>query len=232
MTGTYSLTLYNNGAFRSLPTAYTISASNTWEKKTVVIAGDTSGTWLTDTGRGVSVNFYTALGSSYLGTSGVWNGSSIYGVTGQANAWASVNNVFAVTGVQLEQGGVATPFEQRPIGTELALCQRYYWRFIATSTVSYYSMMQLRGGTVYALGGTLTFPATMRTTPSISINSMCCELPAGSTVALANGAVTVVASPSSGGFYHTRTGNWAADSVAILRADNTTSAYVEHSAEL
>ena len=151
-----------------------------------------------------------------------------YTPTGTAGA----NDWFEITGVQLEEGSVATPFEQRPIGTELALCQRYYWRWIATSTVSYYSMIQLRGGTVFALGATLTFPATMRTTPSISINSMCCELPAGSTVALTNGAVTVVASPSSGGFYASRTGNWSADSVAILRADNTTSAYVEHSAEL
>ena len=93
-------------------------------------------------------------------------------------------------------------------------------------------MMQLRGGTPYALGGALTFPTTMRSTPSISISNMTCELPAGSSVALNNGAVTVLASTTSGGFYHTRTGNWAADSVAILRADGTTSAYVEHSAEL
>jgi hypothetical protein len=232
VTGTYSLTLYNNGASRVIPTGFTVNVSNTWEKKTVVIAGDTSGTWLTDTGRGVSVNFFPALGSSYLGTSGVWGGPIFYGVTGQANAWASVNNVFAVTGVQLEQGGVATPFEHRSIGTELALCQRYYWRWVTTSGFSYHSMMQLRGGTPYALGGTLSFPTTMRSIPSISTSDMCCELPAGGSVALNNGAVTVLASTTSGGFYSTRTGNWVSDSVAILRANNTTSAYVEHSAEL
>ena len=178
VTGTYSLTLYNNGASRSIPTAYTISASNTWEKKTVVIAGDTSGTWLTDTGRGVSVNFYTALGSSYLGTSGVWNGSSIYGVTGQANAWASVNNVFAVTGVQLEEGGVATPFEQRPIGTELALCQRYYQKSynqdVAVPTNFQQPGIVVGGKTSVANNEFIAqtrFPVSMRTSPTIVIYS-------------------------------------------------------------
>jgi hypothetical protein len=132
--GTYSLTLYNDGASRICPTAYTINAANTWEKKVVNVVGDTSGTWLTTTGRGVSVNFYTALGSTYLGTSGAWNGSSVYGVTGQANAWASTNNIFAITGVQLEANPVATNFEQRPIGVELALCQRYYEKSYDTAT--------------------------------------------------------------------------------------------------
>lgn len=132
--GTYSLTVYNEGASRICPTAYTINASNTWEKKTVYIYGDTSGTWGTGNARGVSFNFYTALGSNYLGTSGAWNGSSVYGVTGQANAWASTNNIFAITGVQFEQNYQPTPFEQRPYGVELALCQRYYYRINGPSS--------------------------------------------------------------------------------------------------
>ena len=169
VTGTYSFTVHNNGASRLLPTAFTISASNTWEKKTVVIAGDTSGTWLTDTGRGVSVNFYTALGSSYLGTSGVWNGSSIYGVTGQANAWASVNNVFAVTGVQVERGSVATPFEQRPIQTELALCQRYYYRAKATDLYTWYAFGMADSTT--AASFLMPLPVTMRVKPHTLDNS-------------------------------------------------------------
>ena len=155
-----------------------------------------------------------------------------FGFGGLGNTASADTVWYEVTQVQLEEGSVATPFEERPIGVELALCQRYYWRWVPTNSFSYYSMMQLRGGTPYALGGALTFPTTMRSTPSISISNMTCELPAGSSVALNNGAVTVLASTTSGGFYHTRTGNWAADSVAILRADGTTSAYVEHSAEL
>lgn len=161
--GTYSLTLYNNGASRICPTAYTINASNTWEKKTVVVAGDTSGTWLTDTGRGIAVNFYTALGSTYLGTSGAWNSSSIYGVTGQANAWASTNNIFAITGVQLERGSVATPFEQRPIGTELAMCQRYYYTS-GTVVNAFMSMHSNQFGEIISFA----YPVTMRATPTLT----------------------------------------------------------------
>lgn len=126
VTGTYSFTLYNNGAARIYPASYTVSAANTWEKKTITIAGDTTGTWLTTTGRGVVVNFYTALGSTYLGTANAWNASAIYGATGQANAWATVNNIFAITGVQIEIGEVATPFEFEPFETTLRKCMRYF----------------------------------------------------------------------------------------------------------
>jgi hypothetical protein len=125
VTGTYSFTLYNATQSRINPSSYTINAPDTWEKKSITILGETSGTWETGTGRGIIVNFYTSLGSNYLGSSG-WNNSSIFGVVGQANAWSSVNNTFSVTGLQIEEGSVATPFEHRPIGTELALCQRYY----------------------------------------------------------------------------------------------------------
>lgn len=141
--GTYSFTVYNDGASRICPTAYTINSANIWEKKTITVFGDTSGTWLTTNGRGVVVNFYTALGSNYLGTSGAWNGSSIYGVTGQANAWASTNNIFAITGVQLEQNYQPTPFEQRPYGVELQLCQRYYFRYQMITSGGYHRLPSL-----------------------------------------------------------------------------------------
>jgi hypothetical protein len=124
--GTYSFTLYNNGASRIYPASYTVNIPNTWEKKIIQIPGDTAGTWLTTNGRGVVVNFYTSLASNFLGLS-TWNSSGIYGVVGQVNAAAAVGNTFTVTGLQIEEGVIATPFEHRPIGTELALCQRYYY---------------------------------------------------------------------------------------------------------
>ena len=127
--GTYSFTLYNNGASRIYPASYTVNIPNTWEKKIIQIPGDTAGTWLTTNGRGVVVNFYTSLSSNFLGLS-TWNSSGIYGVVGQVNAAAAVGNTFAVTGLQIEEGIVATPFERRPISTELALCQRYFQRLV------------------------------------------------------------------------------------------------------
>ena len=172
VTGTYSFTLYNDGASRICPSSYTVTASNTWEKKTVYIVGDTSGTWLTTTGRGVVCNFYIALGTNYLGTSGVWNGSSIYGVTGQANALASTSNIFAITGVQLEQNYQPTPFEQRPIGTELELCQRYYETSYdlgtAPATATEAGALYSGCSNANALdGGSVRFRVPKRATPTV-----------------------------------------------------------------
>ena len=166
--GTYSFTVYNDGASRICPSAYTINSANTWEKKVVYVSGDTSGTWLTTTGRGVVVNFYIALGSLYLGTSGVWNGSNIYGVTGQANALASTNNIFAITGVQLEQNYQPTPFEQRPIGVELALCQRYFQIFGTASVEQVFGSSYFNSAVYIALMiGKLV--GEMRAAPSLSV---------------------------------------------------------------
>jgi hypothetical protein len=198
--GTYSFTVYNNGASRICPTAYTVDSANTWEKKVVFVSGDTSGTWLTDTGRGITVNFYIALGSSYLGTSGVWNSSNIYGVAGQANALASTNNIFAITGVQLEQNYQATPFEQRPIGVELALCQRYF----AKLTGGFWTIAQCLGSnTGYFL---VHLPTDMRIGPTgVITTGTFVALDAGGvgrgiTVAYGDGRTNRLAFSFSGGF--------------------------------
>ena len=161
VTGTYSFTLYNSDSSRICPSAYTVNASNTWEKKTIYIVGDSSGTWLTTTARGISCNFYTILGSNYLGTSGVWNSSSIYGVTGQANAYATVGNIFAVTGVQFEQNLQPTPFESRPIDIETMLCHRYHQRIIDPAGVG---VTQGTGGGSARV--TISLNTKMRAAPS------------------------------------------------------------------
>ena len=125
VSGNYSVAIYNRAENRINPQQFSVSAGGTWEKKTITIAGDTTGTWLTNNGIGANVTFYYALGSNFLGSSG-WNSGGTYGVSGQSNALASNSNTFAITGVQLEKGSTATSFDYRPYGTELALCQRYY----------------------------------------------------------------------------------------------------------
>jgi len=128
--GVYSCTLYNSGASRINPQPFTINTTVTWEKKTITFSGDVTGTWLTDTGRGITLNIYTALGTNYQGTAG-WNTTGIYGVTGSTNAFVTTGNTFAITGVQLEEGSTATAFEHRMYGQELSLCQRYYQTYPA-----------------------------------------------------------------------------------------------------
>jgi hypothetical protein len=159
--GQYSCTVYNSGASRINPQAFTIASSNTWEYKTITFEGDTTGTWLTNNGRGIVLNFYIALGSNFLGSAG-WNGSSIYGVTGQANALASINDIFAITGVQLEAGDTATPFEHRSYGQELALCQRYYEIFLGQIDSAF------NPSVVSTNYGTWFFKTEKRTTPTIT----------------------------------------------------------------
>lgn len=126
LTGTFGGAICNNGQTRSYPFTYTISSANTWEFKTVSIAGDTSGTWNTSSGRGIDLFLSLGVGSTYTGTAGAWAGTAYYNATGATSVVATNGATFYITGVQLEVGTVATSFDFRPYGTELALCQRYF----------------------------------------------------------------------------------------------------------
>jgi hypothetical protein len=126
LTGTFGGSLRNSAGDRSYPFSYTISAANTWEQKSVTIAGDTSGTWLTTTGIGIRIGFGLGVGSTYSGTAGAWAAANYISATGATSVVGTNGATFYITGVQLEKGTTATPFEYRLYGTELALCQRYY----------------------------------------------------------------------------------------------------------
>jgi len=126
LTGTFAGSLGNSANSRLYPFTFTISSANTWEQKTITVTGDTSGTWVTDNGIGLYLNFNLGTGSTYLGTAGAWTGSAFYSATGGTNIVATNGATFYITGVQLEKGSTATSFDYRPYGTELALCQRYY----------------------------------------------------------------------------------------------------------
>jgi hypothetical protein len=126
LTGTFGGSLRNNDNTRSYPFTYAISAANTWEQKTVTIAGDTSGTWSTTNTTGVQLNFGFGVGSTYSGTAGAWAGTNYLSATGATSVVGTSGATFYITGVQLEAGSVASPFERRDYGRELIMCQRYY----------------------------------------------------------------------------------------------------------
>jgi hypothetical protein len=126
LTGTFGGSLQNSAQNRSYPFSYTISSANTWEQKTITIAGDTSGTWLTTNGVGIYLTIGLGYGSTYSGTAGSWSSNNYISATGATSVVGTNGATFYITGVQLEKGSTATSFDYRPYGTELALCQRYY----------------------------------------------------------------------------------------------------------
>jgi hypothetical protein len=169
LTGTFGGALENSSVNRCYPFSYSIPVANTWTAISVVIAGDTTGTWTTTNTGGITVNFGLGAGATYgSGTAGAWSTTRSFQPTGTTSVVGTNGATFYITGVQLEKGNIATPFEYRQYGQELALCQRYYNRItIAANT-----------GTPSAGFGVTSsstaswienyFPVTMRATPTVN----------------------------------------------------------------
>jgi hypothetical protein len=126
LTGTFSGGFGNNSANRSYVFTYVVNSANTWEYKTITIAGDTTGTWTTNNSAGIAINFDIGSGSNFVGTAGAWSAGDFFKSSGSVSLVSNSGATFYITGVQLEKGSTATSFDYRPYGTELALCQRYY----------------------------------------------------------------------------------------------------------
>jgi len=162
ITGTFGGSIRNGAGNRSYPFSYTINQANTWEKQTITIPGDTTGTWLTTNGVGLYLNFGMGTGTSLSATAGAWTAGNYINVTGAVNLIATLNADFYITGVQLERGSTASSFEYRPYGTELALCQRYF------------QLMDMGYVYGYAPSGNqvtsnYTYPVAMRTASTVAI---------------------------------------------------------------
>jgi hypothetical protein len=166
LTGTFGGSLCNGALNRSYPFSYTISSANTWEQKTITVAGDTTGTWTTDNTAGLNIRFGLGSGATLSGTSGAWAAGNFVQPTSTVSVVGTNGATFYITGVQLEKGSTATSFDYRPYGTELMLCQRYYYVHVKGSVK------------VFALGANYSssymtsyvqFPVQMRDAPTLSI---------------------------------------------------------------
>jgi hypothetical protein len=164
LTGTFSGCLSNNVINRSFVFTYTISAANTWEQKTITIVGETTGTWQATTGQGLRVAFDLGTGTDRLtSTTNAWQNSDFRGATGAVQLSNTTGATWFVTGVQLEVGTVATSFDFRSYGTELALCQRYF----INERLQGYGLSGFCDTTTTAIFY-LTFRQTMRGDPSLT----------------------------------------------------------------
>jgi hypothetical protein len=194
ITGTFGISISNWSGTRATRTVtYTISAANTWEYKTITIPGSTAGTWATDNTQHAQIRWTLSPTSSPFAP-GSWHVGDALGVTGQTNLMATNGATFQITGAQFEAGSVATPFEHRPIGAELLLCQRYLP--VIEGSVGY----PLVGIGTNVARGTINLPVSTRV-PGTGIT----------TNAMSNFSVTNIGSPTSIAFYTANSDSLAVD---------------------
>ena len=167
VTGTYSVNLRNSGLSRTRFSEYSIDVANTWEKKVLSFPGDTTGTWLTDSGIGIQIAFAIALGSTYHGTADTWTAGLAVGSSSGANGVSNAANFFKIAQVQLFAGTEDQPFVQEDHALTLTECHRHYrhWNAVAfmpiaagfnTSTTQSLNVIDTRG---------------MRATPTLEVNA-------------------------------------------------------------
>jgi len=170
VTGTYIAHLWDLDNTRHVSASYTISASATWEKKTITFPADTTGAFDNNNDASLRVLFPLAAGSTW--TSGTLDTTWATSVNankfvGQTNLAAATNNYWQITGLQVEAGAVATPFEFEDYGTTLAKCQRYYWRANAAFGAGVYNMFGIgQGDTTTNVETNISLPVMMRVAPT------------------------------------------------------------------
>ena len=206
VTGDHGGSLWNDGFNRSFPFNYAINVANTWEHKSITVPGCPDGTWETGTSRGINIAFVQLSGSTYTGPPGQWNSAGDIAPTTHVNLLGTSGATWYITGIQLEVGRNATEFEHRSYGEELALCQRYFHGWNATSS----TLRAETGIKVYDSEGNssvnqttsigtgsvvdaddarieFSFPVTMRTKPTATAGDL--RLAVGST--LYNSSTTI-----------------------------------------
>jgi hypothetical protein len=235
LSGTFGGAIRNSAADRSYPFTYVINAGNTWEQKTITIVGDTSGTWLTDSGVSLDVKFGLGVGTTYSGTAGAWAGTNYLSATGATSVVGTSGATFYITGVQLEAGSTASPFAHENYGTTLRKCYRYYYRRTSISTGDVISNMSAQS-TTSAWGKILDLPVTQRASGTCNYSAA-----SGFTLYPANGSGGVACTGITGltadanAIYVTGGLNGSSGLVAgfcSVLLMNSTSTWIDSSAEL
>ena len=195
--GLYTVTVRDNAFNAYYIATYYIDSVNTWEYKTVTIPPTTSGSFGAGNGIGFSLFFALDTGSNAHGTavnSWVVGGGNKYATSGMAPLFATSGNTWQITGVQMEVGKIATEFEYRSYGEELALCQRYFWKM--QNWVWLYDLGSGGSNTNY-VRATVWHPVEMRTAPTVSNETYSISGTTGTQSITVNHAIFYMNSPSN-----------------------------------
>jgi hypothetical protein len=236
LTGTFGGAIKDGSSTNAYPFTYTINSANTWEKETITIVGPTSGQFSytsTTNGIGLQVVFGLGAGATFSGTAGAWAAFNAYTATGAVSVVGTNGATFYITGVQLEKGSTATSFDYRPYTTELALCQRYFWRNKSGGSGGSVGVGYLATATIFR--GYAQFPVSMRAAPTFTI------VTDGGTLVI-NTAVGNLAITTTGGTFNTDSGCISLDAgssgtagqgaVLFSNGGSANAAYLQFSSEL
>ena len=167
-TGNFAVSIFQHDNSRLVSKTYTISSTNTWERKTLTFPAQTSGIINNDNGRGLDINWFLAAGGNFTSSDTTsWSAYSDAGFAfGQTANCIAQTGTFEITGVQLEVGSVATDFEHRSFAEEALLCKRYYQQIVGNSDLVMFGSGRASGTDAALVATQLAVP--LRASPTIA----------------------------------------------------------------
>jgi len=226
LTGTFGGSIQNSAQSRSYPFSYSIPTANTWTQINITIAGDTTGTWIGATnGIGARILFGLGVGSTLSTTASAWAAGDYESATGATSVVGTNGATWYVTGVQLEVGSSATGFEYVDYGTQLLMCQRYYFK-LGGQAYNTYAIGAGEGSNVTI---NIAYPVQMRSAPTIALSGTNRIIPSGT---LSNNTIAYSQLGNSGGYFGVNVSSVTNGFAYLLGANNDTSASFVGNAEL
>ena len=235
LAGTYCGAFYSTTASRHYIYEYTISSADTWEYKTITIDGDTTGSWNRTNGNGLRIYWGFGSGSDVQGTADAWAAGEKWETTNQAAWIGSASATFFITGIKLEVGQTATPFEHRSYGDELARCQRYYYRIQEGVVYQRFGIASCQNSN--NSNATIHLPVSMKTQPSLHTTGTASDYAVyeNNGVNACSSVPTLVTNASNGDVVCVQavsTGNFAGGNAGEFCSTNDATVFLAFKAEL